>query len=113
MRKKILGMGLVAGALLLVVYAQSNGMRRGGMMGEPQGQEQPVQNTNAKYKKGYEQAQITCSQCHAVPSPDKYSSSQWPSVISTMESKIQAYNKIMPSKPELQSIINYYVANSR
>ncbi len=118
MKIKILGIALTAGVLLLLAtYAQSNGMRQGGMMGggamgEPQGQEQPVQNTNIKYKKGYTQAQITCSQCHAVPSPGEHSSSQWPNIISRMEGHIKAYNKIMPSKPELKSIIKYYVANS-
>jgi len=118
MKIKILGVALVAGVLLLLAtYAQSSDMRQGGMMGsgtigESQGEEQPVQNTNIKYKKGYAQAQSTCSQCHAVPRTGKHSSSQWPNVISRMEGYIEAYNKIMPSKPELKSIINYYVANS-
>ncbi len=118
MKIKLLGISLATAALLLLAtYAQSNGVRQGGMMsggaiGESQAQEQPIQNTNIKYKRGYAQAQITCSQCHAVSSPGEHSSSQWPNVISRMEGHIKAYNKIMPSNSELKSIINYYVANS-
>ncbi len=117
MKKKILVAGLIAGTLFLAIYAQSNGMRQGGMMGgdmisQPQ-EQQPLHNSNKKYKQGYKQAQITCSQCHAAPNPNQHLSLQWPNIISRMENHIKDFNKIMPNKPALQSIINYYVANSK
>ncbi len=114
MKKKILGTGLIAGTLFLAIYAKSNsmdGMMGGGMALQSQ-EQQSLQNSNIKDKQGYKQAQITCSQCHATPNPNQYSSSQWPGIISRMQKHIKDFNKKMPNKSALQSIINYYVANS-
>ena len=90
-----------------------NMMGGGGMMGniEIRG-ERPPQETNSQYVSGYQQAKITCTQCHTLPHPNQHTSSEWPNVITRMENHIKTYGKSMPDKTELKSIINYYVGNA-
>ena len=73
---------------------------------------QPPPETSADYVPGYQQAKITCTQCHAMPHPEQHSSEEWPSVITRMEDHIKIYHKQMPSKEGLKSIVEYYVGNS-
>jgi len=74
--------------------------------------EQPPQETDTRYIKGYQQAKTICSQCHAMPHPNQHSSAEWPEVISRMENHIRTFHKTMPSEAELKSIVDYYVAKS-
>ena len=105
---------ILTGILLLFVSgcSKSNGQNIG-MMGEiiiPGSP--PPEETNAKYQQGYQQAKITCSQCHALPNPNQHSKSEWPNVIARMEDHINTFHKIMPSVNSLNSIVDYYVSNS-
>lgn len=93
---------------------QGNVMLNGGSMMDNtiiQGDWTP-QKTNSQSVQGYQQAKITCTQCHVMTYPDEYKSSEWPRIIRRMENLIRRDRKTMPNKSELKSIINYYMENS-
>jgi len=73
--------------------------------------QEPPQETNKKYLAGYEQAKITCTQCHALPPPNQHTRAEWPGVIARMKGHIKTYGKVMPTAAQLKSIVGYYVAN--
>ncbi|VAW96411.1 hypothetical protein MNBD_GAMMA19-1243 [hydrothermal vent metagenome] len=116
MAKKLL---VVVALIVFLSGCDNDTMGGGGMMGgrgmmgtiDIPGQ-QPPQETNADYVKGYRQAKMTCTQCHAMPHPAQHSGEAWPGVIARMKGHIQTYKKTMPSQEELKSIVEYYVGNS-
>ncbi|NOY73997.1 MAG: hypothetical protein GXP14_16790 [Gammaproteobacteria bacterium] len=94
---------------------QSRGMMGGmSMMGSAdiQGKRPPLE-TNVKYVKGYQNAKKICAQCHTMPNPNLHTNSEWPNVIARMEKNIKSFNKEMPNRAVLQSIVDYYSANSK
>ncbi len=88
-------------------------MGNGGMMGHVviRGDRPPTE-TKGQSIQGYQQAKLTCSQCHAMPHANLHTRSEWPNVIARMTNHIKTYAKTMPSESELKSIINYYVGNA-
>ncbi|MEH6458245.1 MAG: hypothetical protein V7749_18090, partial [Cocleimonas sp.] len=74
--------------------------------------ERTPQNTNSQSVQGYQQAKITCTQCHTMIHPNEYTRSEWPSIIRRMENLMRRDRMIMPNQSELRSITNYYVGNS-
>ena len=93
---------------------QGNGMMGGSDMMENnmlQGERMPKK-INSRNAQGYQQAKITCTQCHVMSYPDEYTRSEWPRIIRRMENLIRRDSKIMPNQSELESILNYYVGNS-
>lgn len=117
---------ILTGTLLLLVSGcnkssgQNIGMMGGGMMMGGSGMmgeikipgSPPPEETNHTYQQGYQQAKITCSQCHALPNPNQHSKSEWPNVIARMEGHINTFHKTLPGVNALNSIVDYYVSNS-
>jgi len=89
-------------------------MGSGGMMGNINiPSNQPLlEEGSSEYVQGYQQAKITCTQCHALPNPNLHSSVEWPNIIVRMKNYM-TYGKDMPSDSEMQSIIKYYAGNSK
>ena len=106
--------------LALVTSCDNNGNHGSGMMGsggmmanvEIKGGRAP-QETSADYLQGFQQAQVTCSQCHIMPNPNQHTPTEWPGVISRMEGNIKTFKRTMPSDSELNAIIDYYVAKAQ
>lgn len=105
--------------LLLLAGCDGNGNHGGGMMGsggmmdnvEIKGGRAP-QETKAEYLQGFQQAQVTCSQCHIMPNPNQHTRGEWPGVISRMLGNIKTFKRTMPSDSKLKTIVEYYVANA-
>jgi hypothetical protein len=91
----------------------SGGMMSGGMMGVPIQGEAPVVEKNGALAKGYEQAKITCTQCHALPNPNLHTAEDWPAVFDRMKKHIAEFKKVNPNEAQWKSIVNYYQANAK
>lgn len=64
--------------------------------------------SNVQQSPGYQAAQVICSQCHALPSPDQFHPAAWPSVIARMEGHMRANNKMLPSDQQRLDILDYF-----
>ncbi len=107
--------------LLMVIAGCDNSGNQGrGMMGgggmmanvEIKGGRAP-QETKADYLQGFQQAQVTCSQCHIMPNPNQHTQSEWPGVIARMMGNIKTFKRTLPTKNELNAIVDYYAANAK
>lgn len=105
--------------LLFVAGCDGNGNHSGGMMGGGGMMDNVVikggrapQETKAEYLQGFQQAQVTCSQCHIMPNPNQHTRAEWSDVIARMMGNIKTFKRILPSDDELTVIVRYYVANA-
>jgi hypothetical protein len=55
----------------------------------------------------------TCSQCHAAPSPESHTKSEWPRVVLRMKSNMLAANIPAPEQPTLLKIIDFLQGHSK
>lgn len=62
---------------------------------------------------GYEEAQLICTQCHALPSSDQYHPAAWPSIVKRMEGYMQANNKMLPNEKQRTAILTYLQNSGR
>jgi hypothetical protein len=46
------------------------------------------------------QFQAACSQCHALPSPERFKAREWPGVVARMQSNMQFMNRVVGSKAD-------------
>ena len=51
---------------------------------------------------------FVCTQCHALPFPDKHSAAEWPDVIARMVGHMQTNGKTLPDAQEQAEIIKFY-----
>lgn len=113
---------LIAVSVLSVFVAgcDGNGNHSGGMMGGGGMMDNVVikggrapQETKTEYLPGFQQAQITCSQCHIMPNPNQHTRAEWPDVIARMMGNIKTFKRILPNDNERNAIIDYYVVNAQ
>ena len=62
---------------------------------------------------GYAEANLICTQCHDLPSPDQYHPAAWPSIVKRMEGYMQANNKMMPDEKQQAAILSYLQNSGR
>lgn len=46
-----------------------------------------------------ESFRVACSQCHALPDPQRYTAKQWPAVVARMQKNMEWMNRVVGSKP--------------
>jgi hypothetical protein len=54
----------------------------------------PAVNTRAG-----ESFRVACSQCHALPDPQRYTAAEWPAAVSRMQKNMEWMNRVVGSKP--------------
>ncbi len=69
--------------------------------------------TDANPLPGYHEAQLICTQCHALPSLDQFHPAVWPSIVARMEGHIRVNNKILPSDQERVAILGYLQSGTK
>ena len=65
-----------------------------------QGRGQPVQLPEGP---GKEMVQTTCSQCHALPDPERHTAREWPTVVERMK-RHMAWANVVLGPPELRTV---------
>lgn len=69
--------------------------------------------TNVAMRPGYKEAKLICTQCHALPEPDKHHPAAWPSIVTRMEGHIRANRQIMPDQKQREAILAFLQSSKR
>jgi len=48
-----------------------------------------------------------CSQCHALPDPDKHTAREWPGVVDHMKGYMESTGKTVPEENELRELVDF------
>ncbi len=48
-----------------------------------------------------------CSQCHALPDPEKHAAREWPAVVDRMKGYMESMGKTVPKEKELREIVDF------
>lgn len=57
--------------------------------------------------KGAVLLQQFCTQCHALPDPEKHTAHEWPAVVDRMKGYMESMGKTVPKEKELQELVDF------